>query len=441
MDDTVLAVLPPELTSEAQGLRREIEQRQLRIHAERAITRNDLSQLLRHSGITRRNSRGGFQFARLFPQNQMNAWQVSDSTSNNTKKIGTQLLDPESLTCLLVLLFLNDTAINSSRLHRILRNLSYHNLTKQWIINALISILRQTSSFSQESSNMSFEPLKNQESTAREEGSLTQKHQWLSRTLNLAFGGCVNIFQLQAVGKKPTDCFVTVHQQACLDVCKQTLEALSFLAKNFPANFAPSHESKSTNLNNEPGPSKSFETERGSVTEFWDILVRLNISSPNLKGKAPLKILREFPKEQLSDSFVTSPLGQILSMLSHPVVKQSTLLSDKLLRLLAVISTSLPERQKHLPPPPTINQESAHPPDDVIISQPIHTVTFVEPSIVHHEPAFEDPEQHAAESSTVCSETASITSSLFVEPPENTFERISYPVEMQSRHHANGNGF
>ncbi|XP_065656940.1 E3 ubiquitin-protein ligase HUWE1 isoform X2 [Hydra vulgaris] len=436
MDDTVLAVLPPELTSEAQGLRREIEQRQLRIHAERAITRNDLSQLLRHSGLTRRNSRGGFQFARLFPQNQMNAWQVSDSTSNNTKKVGTQLLDPESLTCLLVLLFLNDTAINSSRLHRILRNLSYHNLTKQWIINALISILRQTSSFSQESSNMSFEPLKNLESTSRDDATMTQNHQWLSRTLNLAFGGCVNIFQLQAVGKKPTDCFVTVHQQACLDVCKQTLEALSFLAKNFPSDFAPSHETKSTDLINESGPSKSFETERGSVTEFWDILVRLNLSSPNLKGKGPLKVLREFPKEQLSDSFVTSPLGQILSMLSHPVVKQSTLLSDKLLRLLAVISTSLPERHKQLQPEPPVIQESAHPPDDVIVTQPIHTVTFVEPSIVHHEPAFEDPDQHAAESSTVCSETASITSSLFVEPSENNFERISYPVE--SRHRTTG---
>ena len=55
----------------------------------------------------------------------------------------------------------------------------------------------------------------------------------------------MNIFQLHKESdssRKPWDYFVTVHQQACLDVSKQTLEALSFLAKNFPSSFTPQFE-------------------------------------------------------------------------------------------------------------------------------------------------------------------------------------------------------
>ena len=463
MDDTVLAVLPPELNTEAQVLRREIEQRQLHVHAERGMTRNDFSQLLRHS-VAHRFTGGGFQFARLFPRGQMNSWRVADGASAGNigaKKFGRQLLDPETLTCLLILLFLNDSTLNASRLHRILRNLGYHNLTKQWIIYALISILRQTSSSNQEA-NMNIKPTPDQSSTKQKakkqkhaEHTLceeispvtevtTQHHQWLSRTLNLAFGGCINIFQLRKVGRKLSDSFVTVHQQACLDVCKQTLEALSFLAKNFPTSFAPLHEaenpiseaqSKITENVDEPGPSKKdYGNDVDYQSEFWDILVRLNASGQGVKGKAPSKILREFSKERESTSFVTSPLGQILSMLSHPVIKQNAMLTDKLLRLLAVISMSLPERPKHLQAQPVevIHQSdmNAEPPD---VSHPIHTVTFADTDDVstNDEQAilpseYEDREQNA---STVCSETTSVTSSLFVEPPENVEGRILLPSE------------
>lgn len=478
MDDSVLAVLPPELTNEAQGLRRELQQRRMQIQAERALTRSDFSQLLRHRGPG-----SGFQsIARLFPGRQINTWKVTDGHpgSIGSKKLGRQLLDPESLTCLLVLLFLNDSTLNASRLHRILRNLSYHHSTKHWIILALISILRRTSSFHQEttafstlskqqyeantSNSMLLAETKSKSPKQQEPGlcvelpassesgtSSIQQNHWLSRTLNLAFGGCVNIFQLQRVGRKPTDYFVTVHQQACLDVCKQILEALSFLAKNFPSSFSPSVENyNSTETENldPPGPSnlrnKEYGSDNDSQSEFWDILVRLNSSTTGLKGKATQKTLKDFPKLSETTSFVTSPLGQILSMLSHPVVKQSTMLTDKLLRLLAVISMSLPERPKHLQTQclnrqhdRTPQDNSVIPPDNAIlpseIQHPIHTVTFADTDdvLTSHEPMLPaqriddyEPDTTSAEAATVCSETASVASSLYVEPPEIADGRI-----------------
>lgn len=467
MDDTVLAVLPPELSTEAQGLRREIEQRRMQIQAERSLTtRSDFSQLLRHAGLAHRVPGGGFQFARLFPRGQMNSWRVTDGPSGamGTKKVGRQLLDPESLTCLLVLLFLNDSTLNASRLHRILRNLSYHNASKQWIILALISILRRTSSFHQESTSSNInksqlenafvkpKPSKKQKESERslceEIGPESVPHnQWLSRTLNLAFGGCINIFQLQKVGRKPTDCFVTVHQQACLDVCKQTLEALSFLAKNFPSSFSPlpeKEDKKDSSNVDQPGPSSG---DIDAQSEFWDILVRLNSIGASLKGKAPLKILRDFPKEREGTSFVSSPLGQILSMLSHPVVKQSTMLTDKLLRLLAVISMSLPERPKHLQARTVeVNHQSgpdAHPPEDDAVlpdmPHPIQTVTFADtalptPQAMLPDQTYYEREQNAADTGTVCSETTSITSSLLVEPPEASEGRIMLHRDVRSPH-------
>lgn len=52
-----------------------------------------------------------------------------------TSKIkGKQLVDNEALSCLLVLLFLDDPRLNTGRLHRVLRNLCYHANTRQWVI-------------------------------------------------------------------------------------------------------------------------------------------------------------------------------------------------------------------------------------------------------------------------------------------------------------------
>ena len=54
---------------------------------------------------------------------------------------GRQLLDHESLACLLVLLFIDDTRINTVKLHRVIRNICIHGPSRGWIIKALLSIL------------------------------------------------------------------------------------------------------------------------------------------------------------------------------------------------------------------------------------------------------------------------------------------------------------
>lgn len=51
---------------------------------------------------------------------------------------GRLLLDHESLTCLLVLLFVDEPKLNTSRLHRVLRNLCYHGATRDWVIKVRI---------------------------------------------------------------------------------------------------------------------------------------------------------------------------------------------------------------------------------------------------------------------------------------------------------------
>ena len=47
---------------------------------------------------------------------------------------GKQLVDNETLSCLLVLLFVDEPRLNTGRLHRVLRNLCFHTTTRQWVI-------------------------------------------------------------------------------------------------------------------------------------------------------------------------------------------------------------------------------------------------------------------------------------------------------------------
>ena len=53
------------------------------------------------------------------------------------------MLDPEALSCLLVLLFIDEPKLNTTRLHRVLRNLCYHGPTRAWLIRALLSIVQK----------------------------------------------------------------------------------------------------------------------------------------------------------------------------------------------------------------------------------------------------------------------------------------------------------
>ncbi len=150
---------------------------------------------------------------------------------------GRLLLDHEALSCLLVLLFVDEPKLNTSRLHRVLRNLCYHSQTRGWVIRSLLSILQRSSeselclettrleesrgkrslgqgsssggkgsssspqaavsSSSSSSSSSSLELLNRVESRSSNQLS------WLSVSMDAALGCRTNIFQIQrASGRK-----------------------------------------------------------------------------------------------------------------------------------------------------------------------------------------------------------------------------------------------
>lgn len=153
---------------------------------------------------------------------------------------GRLLLDHEALSCLLVLLFVDEPKLNTSRLHRVLRNLCYHSQTRGWVIRSLLSILQRSSeselcletarleesrgkrslgqgsssggkcsssspqtgvaSSSSSSSSSSLELLNRVESRSSSQLS------WLSVSMDAALGCRTNIFQIQRVsGRKHTE--------------------------------------------------------------------------------------------------------------------------------------------------------------------------------------------------------------------------------------------
>ncbi|XP_063064393.1 E3 ubiquitin-protein ligase HUWE1 isoform X4 [Engraulis encrasicolus] len=155
MEDSVLAVMPPDIAAEAAALRREQEARQRQLMHERLFGHSSssaLSAILRSPAFTSRlgGNRGG-QYTRLAVQ-RGGTFQMGGGANHSRSNVdsllrlrGRLLLDHEALSCLLVLLFVDEPKLNTSRLHRVLRNLCYHSQTRGWVIRSLLSILQRSS--------------------------------------------------------------------------------------------------------------------------------------------------------------------------------------------------------------------------------------------------------------------------------------------------------
>lgn len=217
---------------------------------------------------------------------------------------GRLLLDHEALSCLLVLLFVDEPKLNTSRLHRVLRNLCYHSQTRGWVIRSLLSILQRssesevcvetsrledsrgkrstqggcggkgsaTASLSSSSSCSSSSSSSSLELLNRVESRSSSQLSWLSVSMDAALGCRTNIFQIQrASGRKHADrhsaggstgsgtlgvsgaapgvtcaggggSTVHIHPQAAPVVCRHVLDTLIQLAK------VRVHPSSSTDL-------------------------------------------------------------------------------------------------------------------------------------------------------------------------------------------------
>lgn len=106
--------------------------------------------------------------------------------------------------------------------------------------------------------------------------------------------------------------------------------------------------SNATNTQNSFGSSAAALQSLGISTDFWDLLVKLDNMNVSRKGKASMKTVPlggSAEAEGAQFSLETSPLGQLMNMLSHPVIRRSSLLTEKLLRLLSLISIALPDNK------------------------------------------------------------------------------------------------
>lgn len=98
-----------------------------------------------------------------------------------------------------------------------------------------------------------------------------------------------------------------------------------------------------------PCPTPSSNSGASNIsTDFWDLLVKLDNMNVSRKGKTSIKsvpVSSGGEAESLQCSLEASPLGQLMNMLSHPVIRRSSLLTEKLLRLLSLISIALPDNK------------------------------------------------------------------------------------------------
>uniref|UniRef100_A0A4W5NRB2 HECT, UBA and WWE domain containing E3 ubiquitin protein ligase 1 n=1 Tax=Hucho hucho TaxID=62062 RepID=A0A4W5NRB2_9TELE len=269
MEDSVLAVMPPDIAAEAAALRREQEARQRQLMHERLFGHSSssaLSAILRSPAFTSRlGGNRGVQYTRLAVQRggtfQMgggaNHSRPSSSSVDSLLRLrGRLLLDHEALSCLLVLLFVDEPKLNTSRLHRVLRNLCYHSQTRGWVIRSLLSILQRSSESevcvettrledarATAASSLSSSSSSSLELINRVESRSSSQLSWLSVSMDAALGCRTNIFQIQrASGRKHgvtagVTCAggggstVHIHPQAAPVVCRHVLDTLIQLAK------------------------------------------------------------------------------------------------------------------------------------------------------------------------------------------------------------------
>jgi len=153
---------------------------------------------------------------------------------------------------------------------------------------------------------------------------------------------------------------ITIHPQAAPLVSRHVLDALISLAKAFPQSFLQTdNDLDGTLVQPKTGAQSTPAKDSQEVSskqlnrdaDFWDVLVRLDSLSTTKKGKSVVKSIghsqssssTETPTDDTSiSSKEATPLKAVISLLSHPVVRRSAPLTDRLLRLLSLISLALP---------------------------------------------------------------------------------------------------
>ena len=289
-------------------------------------------------------------------------------------------------------------AIKINRLHRVVRNLSYHAPTRAWIVDSLLSVLSRTN-----------EQLHLDEVDVRPKEKWTKKRMllqespgeacfsnpgednqsvmsdlpaWLNIYLCAALGSQTNVFRVSrstsrhhSLRSSPGS--ISIHPQACPIICRHVLDILISLAKTFPTHFLPQQPNQMAISCNQLAPEsdsplakgKAKDNQSGAASsgcpsgatssgkpDFWESLIKLDAALSGKKGKSSQKEktssapttgatsqVESNGNTSLTEgtTFESSPLGQLMSTLSHPVIRRSQMLTDKLLRVLKLISSGL----------------------------------------------------------------------------------------------------
>ena len=280
-----------------------------------------------------------------------NSLRKSDTTTTSVRQRGRPLLDPEALTCLIVLLFIDESRLQTQRLHKVLRNLSFHPPTRHWIVQSLLSILHRTAecctppaareqkTADDAASDNSADAVTAQDSApqtlvvmdnAGGSGSTLQRPvadqrtpNWLSMSLDAALGCRASVFQLQpasravgvgATSKRPNTA-VTVHPQATPVVCRHVLDALISLSKSFPAHFLPQRDNKEKDgaADAKQGSSRNAQTN-ASPLDFWDLIVKLDYQSSGRKSKTLQRSSSGYGDDSAPTTFNSASMGQLMGM-------------------------------------------------------------------------------------------------------------------------------
>ena len=253
------------------------------------------------------------------------------AAATNSKFRGRQLLDHEGLSCLLILLFIDDTKLNTTRLHRILRNLCYHAPTRDWVVKCLLSILEKANmTTDQQPQHTQLDtptPAKIRKSVGgskeTKESRGAGQTSWLNISMDAALGFRANVFQVsragQQAGKKSTSggtASISVHPQAAPVVCRHTLDVLISLAKSFPIHFLPGSPPPTSDPASS-GSDKKTSAASSRPLEFWETLLKLDRECwSSKKGKSVVRShssvsIKSEDEEATSQSLTVSAFGQV----------------------------------------------------------------------------------------------------------------------------------
>ncbi|OUC44567.1 HECT-domain protein [Trichinella nativa] len=239
----------------------------------------------------------------------------SATTNTTLSTRSSALFDRESLTCLLVLLFVDDSRLSTARLTRILRTVCAHPGTREWLLRALVSILQRTwmsldlvdgstlggvrpsdPEFG-DLSSYTFSPTSSRSTVvtrsshrrneaAGSAGGLhlssanSENKGWLSMTMTSKLGNCVEVFRISkpttSGGKRallfPQLTPVLLHPLVVPAVSTAVINTIAAIAKSYSHSFFPQLRkllnSQSNAANTSDGASASTaEAEAGSTAQ------------------------------------------------------------------------------------------------------------------------------------------------------------------------------